>query len=104
MLRYMGPLTIVALIGSVSCQRSDTPHALQSAGCASPNDSARAAQLALDTASKRASAAYFVREFRCEPGGYSILTLPVRALRTDGDLTVHVSANFRVTGFGPDSA
>ncbi len=67
-------------------------------------DSARAVCVALDTATKRAGGPRRLHEFRRDTGGYSILTLPERSMATDGDLTVRLSRDFRVLGFGPDSA
>lgn len=68
------------------------------------SDSAHAACVALDTATRLTRETRKVHEFRRDSLGFSILTLPVKPTHTDGDLTVHVSKAFNVNGFGPDSA
>ena len=67
-------------------------------------DSARAVCVAIEAASKRAGRAQRLHEFRRDSGGFSILTPPEMSRGTDGDLTVRLSRDFVVLGFGPDSA
>ena len=69
----------------------------------SSSDSARAVCTALDTAERLTDVERRVAEFRFDSAGFSILTLPVQPKATDGDLTVRLSKDFKVVGFGPDS-
>ena len=91
---------------AVALAACDRPRQTATASdCGSPSsDSARAACIALDTTSRLTHQVRKVHEFRRDSVGYSILTLPVQPRGTDGDLTVHVSKTFKVTGFGSDSA
>jgi hypothetical protein len=100
---HMRLQTIAVAVASASC--AGGRDSAQAPACEhKATDSARAACVAVDAASRRAGRAQRVHEFRTVPAGYSILTVPVEVRRTDGDLTVHVSRTFEVTGFGPDSA
>ncbi len=92
---------VLFLSVGMGCQREDG--AMAGVACVPGSDSARAAQVALDTAGKLMHDAYVVTEFRCERGGYSILTVPATTRRMDRSLTVQVSEQLRVIGFGPDS-
>ena len=100
--RFFVALVAVGIV--VGCRSGDRQSATSAAACATAADSTRAARVALDTAARLTGQARVVHEFRCEVGGYSILTLPTVVRATDGDLTVRVSRTFVVTGFGPDSA
>jgi hypothetical protein len=96
-------LHLGAAVAATSCTGGE--HAARGRRCEREGtDSARAACVAVEAASRRAGVAQRVHEFRWEPGGYSILTVPVKLRGTDGEVTVHVSHAFEVTSFGPDSA
>jgi hypothetical protein len=100
---HMRLRTIAVVVACASCAGGGD--AAQAPACEQEGtDSARAACVAVEAASRRVGRAQRVQEFRREQAGYSILTVPVEIRGTDGDLTVHVSRTFEVTGFGPDSA
>ena len=102
MLQRGGGPVAALLAATAGCAREGPP---QPRACEREgSDSARAVCVALNAADRQRGQPTRVLEFRREPGGYSILTLPAKPLGTDGDLTVHVSHTFKVTGFGPDSA
>jgi hypothetical protein len=101
----LGALTtfVAAVVAAIAgCARDEAPRgdACEREG----TDSARAVCVALDAARRRTGQEPQALEFRRDSAGYSILTIPTKSLATDGDLTVHVSHAFEVTGFGPDSA
>ena len=85
---------------SDAAARSDTI----STRCArEPADSARAVCVGVEVASREVGRSQRLYEFRREPGGFAIVTVPDSIVMTDGELTVHLSLDFRVRGFGPDS-
>jgi hypothetical protein len=89
----------------IACQAdTESRTAASSAPCArEPGDSARTVDIAVAAASRQAGRPQRVHEFRREPGGFSILTLPERVPGRDGDLTVRLNCFNVVVGFGPDS-